>query len=171
MTPLRPPPLSLLDRYRGREPQTLYSTTVTVTGGATEHGRASGVARSDDGRLDVELRLPPALGGPGDGPNPEQLFAASYAACFHGALSLLAARTGVSIAGASVSASIDFCRDPVDGLFMLNANIRVRLPGVERAVAEELVRNTERFSPYTKMAHEGISHVVALAPADETSKR
>ena len=171
MTPLRPPPLSLLDRYRGREPQTLYSTTVTVTGGATEHGRASGVARSDDGRLDVELRLPPALGGSGDGLNPEQLFAASYAACFHGALSLLAARAGVSITGASVSASIDFCRDPVDGLFMLNANIRVRLPGVERAVAEELVRNPERFSPYTKMAHEGISHVVALAPADDTSTR
>ncbi len=97
MTPLRPPPLSLLDRYRGREPQTLYSTTVTVTGGAAEHGRASGVARSDDGRLDVELRLPSALGGPGDGPNPEQLFAASYAACFHGALSLLAARAGVSV--------------------------------------------------------------------------
>ncbi|WP_175903147.1 Ohr family peroxiredoxin [Burkholderia seminalis] len=171
MTPLRPPPLSLLDRYRGREPQTLYSTTVTVTGGTAEHGRASGVARSDDGRLDVELRLPPALGGPGDGPNPEQLFAASYAACFHGALSLLAARVGVPIAGASVSASIDFCRDPVDGLFMLNANVRVRLPGVERTVAAELVRNTERFCPYTKMAHEGISQVVALAPADETSPR
>ncbi|CAB3971190.1 peroxiredoxin [Burkholderia cenocepacia] len=169
MTPLRPPPLSLLDKYRGREPQTLYSTTVTVTGGAAEHGRASGVARSDDGRLDVALRLPSALGGPGDGPNPEQLFAASYAACFHGALSLLATRAGVSIAGASVSASVDFCRDPVDGLFMLNANIRVQLPDVERTVAEELVRNTERFSPYTKMAHEGISHVVALAPPDDPS--
>ncbi|MBN3778395.1 Ohr family peroxiredoxin [Burkholderia sp. Ac-20345] len=169
MTPLRPPPLSLLDKYRGQEPQTLYSTTVTVTGGVAEHGRASGVARSDDGRLDVALRLPSALGGPGDGPNPEQLFAASYAACFHGALSLLAARAGVSIAGASVCASVDFCRDPVDGLFMLSANIRVRLPGVERTVAEELVRNTERFSPYTKMAHDGISHVVALAPPDDTS--
>ncbi|RQV82714.1 Ohr family peroxiredoxin [Burkholderia anthina] len=171
MTPLRPPPLSLLDRYRGREPQTLYSTTVTVTGGEAEHGRASGVARSDDGRLDVALRLPSALGGPGDGPNPEQLFAASYAACFHGALSLLAARAGVAIAGASVSASIDFCRDPMDGLFMLNANIRVRLPGVERTLAEELVRNTERFCPYTKMAHEGISHIVALAPADDVPER
>jgi hypothetical protein len=54
---------------------------------------------------------------------------------------------------------------------MLNANIRVRLPGVERAVAEELVRNTERFSPYTKMAHEGISHVVALAPTDDAHER
>ncbi|KWH51750.1 Ohr family peroxiredoxin [Burkholderia semiarida] len=171
MTPLRPPPLSLLDRYRGREPQTLYSTTVTVTGGEAEHGRASGVARSDDGRLEVALRLPSALGGPGDGPNPEQLFAASYAACFHGALSLLAARAGVAIAGASVSASIDFCRDPMDGLFMLNANIRVRLPGVERTLAEELVRNTERFCPYTKMAHEGISHIVALAPADDAPER
>ncbi|AOK14874.1 peroxiredoxin [Burkholderia ubonensis] len=168
MAPLRPPPLSLLDKYRGREPQTLYSTTVTVTGGAAAHGRASGIARSDDGRLNMELRLPPELGGTGDGPNPEQLFAASYAACFHGALSLLAARATVPIDGASVSASIDFCRDPMDGLFMLNANIRVRLPGVERAVAAELVRHAERFCPYTKMANDGINHVVALAPADDS---
>ncbi|MCA8484000.1 Ohr family peroxiredoxin [Burkholderia multivorans] len=168
MTPLRPPPLSLLDKYRGREPQTLYSATVTVTGGAAAHGRASGIARSDDGQLELALRLPPALGGPGDGPNPEQLFAASYAACFHGALSLLAAQAAVPMDSASVSESIDFCRDPMDGLFMLNANIRVRLPGVERAVAEELVRNTERFCPYTKMAHDGISQVVALAPADDS---
>ncbi|OXJ22533.1 peroxiredoxin [Burkholderia sp. HI2714] len=170
MTSLRPPPLSLLNKYRGREPQTVYSTTVTVTGGAAAHGRASGIARSNDGSLDVELRLPPELGGPGNGPNPEQLFAASYAACFHGALSLLAAKVGVVIDGATVSASVDFCRDPMDGLFMLNANIRVHLPGVERSIAEELVRNTERFSPYTKMAREGINHVVALAPSDDKSK-
>src|ERR1700741_4260209 len=128
MTTLRPPPLTLLDKYSGHEPQILYSTTVTVTGGGTGHGRASGIARSDDGQLVVDLRMPKALGGPGGGTNPEQLFAAGYAACFHGALSLLAARAGIPIPGASVEATVDFGRDPMDGLFLLTAHTRIRLP-------------------------------------------
>jgi Ohr subfamily peroxiredoxin len=144
-----------------------------VTGGDAEHGRASGVARSDDGNLEVDLRLPDALGGPGGGTNPEQLFAAGYAACFHGALSLLAARAGIPIPDAKVEASVTFGRDPVDGLYTLTADVRIYLPGVERAVAEELVRRTERFCPYAKMARQGIVNVVSLAPpsdpADEGS--
>jgi Ohr subfamily peroxiredoxin len=167
MTRLQPPPLSLLDKYRGRDQQTLYSTTVTVTGGAAGHGRASGIARSDDGSLEVNLRLPKELGGPGGGTNPEQLFAAGYAACFHGALSLLAAQAGVSIPDSSVSVTVDFGRDPMDGLFVLTVHTRIRLPGVERAVAEELVRNTERFCPYTKMARQGITNIVALDASSE----
>lgn len=89
---LQAPSLSLLDRYRGRDFQPLYTTTVTVSGGETGHGRASGVARSDDGNLAVDLRLPAEFGGPGNGTNPEQLFAAGFAACFHGALNLLGKR-------------------------------------------------------------------------------
>ena len=170
MTPLRPPPLTLLDKYHGRDPLTLYSTTVTVTGGDAGHGRASGIARSDDGNLVVHLRLPEALDGPGDGTNPEQLFAAGYAACFHGALSLLAARASIPIPGASVQVTVDFGRDPVDGLFILTAQTRIRLPGVERVVAEELVRNTERFCPYTKMARQGIANVVALVQQDDAGE-
>jgi len=171
MATLKAPPLSLLDKYRGRDTRTLYSTTVTVTGGDAGHGRASGVARSDDGNLDVHLRLPEALGGPGGGSNPEQLFAAGYAACFHGALSLLAARDGTPIPNSSVEVQVDFSRDPMDGLFVLTAHTRIRLPGVERAIAEELVRNTERFCPYTKMARQGITNIVALVPTDETDER
>jgi lipoyl-dependent peroxiredoxin len=167
MTHLRRPPVMLLDKYRGKDARTLYSTTVTVTGGDAGHGRASGIARSDDGLLRVELRLPKALGGPGGGTNPEQLFAAGYAACFHGALSLLAARAGVPVADAEVAVSVEFQRDPMDGLFVLIAHTRVRLPGVERAAAEELVRNTERFCPYTKMARQGIVSIVALEPPDD----
>ncbi|MGF6779707.1 Ohr family peroxiredoxin [Paraburkholderia sp. GAS334] len=170
MTTLRPPPLTLLDRYHGQDTQTLYSTTVTVTGGHAGHGRASCIARSDDGQLAVDLRLPKALGGPDGGTNPEQLFAAGYAACFHGALSLLAARSGIPVPGASVEVTVDFGRDPIDGLFMLTAYTRIRLPGVERAVAEELVRNTERFCPYTKMARQGIVNVVALVPPDNAGE-
>ncbi|AFK64351.1 OsmC family protein [Advenella kashmirensis WT001] len=171
MADLQPPSLSLLDVYHGREARTLYSTCVTVTGGDAGHGRASGVARSDDGNLDLHLRLPAALGGPGGGTNPEQLFAAGYAACFHGALSLLAARSGISIPGSSVQVTVDFSRDPVDGLFMLTAYTCIRLPGVERTLAQELVRNTERFCPYTKMARHGITNTVALACLDETAER
>jgi len=162
MSPLHPPPLTLLDKYRGQDTQTLYSATVTVTGGDAAHGRASGVARSDDGALAVDLRLPPGLGGSGGGTNPEQLFAAAYAACFHGALSLLAARAGIAIPDASVEVAVDFNRDPVDGLYMLGVRTNIRLPGVERAVAEELVRHTERYCPYTKMARRGTENVVAL---------
>ncbi|RKT20950.1 Ohr subfamily peroxiredoxin [Paraburkholderia sp. RAU2J] len=162
MTLLRPPPLWLFEKYRGRDNHTLYSTTVIVTGGEAGHGRASGIARSDDGNLAVDLRLPRALGGPGGGTNPEQLFAAGYAACFHGALSLLAAHAGIAIPGASVEVTVDFGRDPTDGLCVLTADIRIRLPGVERMVAEKLVRNAERFCPYTKMTRQGIGNVVRL---------
>src|SRR5690606_2555665 len=107
----------------------------------SRHGRTSGVARSDDGMLDVRLRMPEQLGGPGGGTNPEQLFAAGFAACFHGALSLLAARANVAIPDAGVVASVTFGRDPVDGLFTLSAHIHVCLPGVDRTVAGELLRN------------------------------
>ncbi|WP_087732562.1 Ohr family peroxiredoxin [Paraburkholderia piptadeniae] len=166
MTALHPPPLTLLDKYSGKYAQTLYSATVSVTGGDAGHGRASGIVRSDDGNLALELRLPEALGGPGGGANPEQLFAAAYAACFHCALSLLAARVCVPIAGASVEVTVGFSRDPVDGLFLLAANTCIRLPGVERTLAEQLVHDTERLCPYTKMARQGIGNVVVLAPAD-----
>ncbi|MCX7512254.1 Ohr family peroxiredoxin [Frateuria sp. STR12] len=164
MTDLRPPPVSLLDRHYGDEFLPLYTATVRVDGGESRHGRASGVARSDDGLLEVQLRMPEQLGGPGGGTNPEQLFAAAFAACFHGALSLLARRANLAIPDAQVAASVTFGRDPVDGLFMLSASVRVRLPGVDRAVAGELLRNTERICPYAKMARAGIDCVITLEP-------
>lgn len=162
MSKLRPPPQSLLDKYRGGDFRPLYTTSVTVRGGEAAHGRASGIAISDDGELLVELRLPVELGGTGGGTNPEQLFAAGYAACFHGALSMLAQRSGLSIPDASVTATIAFGRDPVDGLFALKADVNIHLPGLDKALAEELVRNTERLCPYSKMAQGGIESVVAL---------
>jgi lipoyl-dependent peroxiredoxin len=164
VTSLQPPSLRLLDKYFGDEARPLYTGRVVVTGGEAEHGRASGVVRSDDGALEADLRLPSELGGPGGGSNPEQLLAAGYAACFHGVMSLLAARAGIALTDASVAASVTFARDPVDGLFLLSAEIRADLPGVDRALAAELVRHAERFCPYAKMFRKGIQHVVALAP-------
>jgi lipoyl-dependent peroxiredoxin len=140
MTPTRPPD-SFLDRYAGEAFAPLYTATVCVTGGEAAHGRASG-----------------------GGTNPEELFAAGFAACFHGALCLLAARAGLSTPEAQVTASVTFGRDPMDGLFTLVAEVRITLPGVDRAVAEELVRNTERICPYAKMARQGIECIVSLEP-------
>ena len=162
MSMLQPPPVSWLDKYYGDDSQTLYCGTVRVSGGEVEHGRAAGVARSDDGALQVDLRLPTELGGPGGGTNPEQLLAAAYAACFHGALTLLATRASVPVRDVVVDAAVSFARDPVDGLFVLSADIRVSLPGLDRAVAAELVRNTERVCPYAKMFRQGIDHLVAV---------
>lgn len=167
MSPLLPPSPSLLDKYHGDDALALYTGRVRVSGGEAEHGRASGVVRSDDGALAAELRMPIELGGPGGGCNPEQLLAAAYAACFHGALRLLATRAGVGVAKLTVDAAVTFARDPMDGLFLLSADIRVSLPGVDRALAAELIRNTERICPYAKMFRNGIDHVVALATESE----
>lgn len=160
---LQPPPLTLLDKYRGKEFAPLYTTTVTVSGGTSRHGRASGIAKSDDGSLALDLRVPVELGGPGGGTNPEQLFAAGYAACFHGALSLLAQRARVDIRETTVAVEVSFGRDPVDGGYALVANVTVRMPGVELPVAEGLVRDTERLCPYTKMARQGICGFIAVS--------
>lgn len=96
MTELKPPSTSVLDKYHGDAARPLYTGRVRVSGGAARHGRASGVVRSDDGALSVDLRLPAELGGPGGGTNPEQLLAAGYAGCFHGAMVLVAARAGLN---------------------------------------------------------------------------
>lgn len=159
---LQAPPLSLLDKYRGKDFHPLYTTTVTVSGGETGHGRASGVARSDDGNLVLDLRLPTAFGGPGGGTNPEQLFAAGFAACFHGALNLLAKRAAMALTDNVVEVQVSFGRDPMDGGYALVIDLRVRMPGVEHRVAEELVRNAERLCPYAKMARQGTVNIVTV---------
>jgi osmotically inducible protein OsmC len=145
----------------------LYVASVSVTGGAAGHGRVSGLVRSSDGALELELRMPPELGGHGGGTNPEQLFAAGYAACFHGSLVLLAAHRGIAADGAEVAVSVSFGRDPSDGLFMLASHVRVRMPGTPRVAAAELVRNAERVCPYTKMARQGIESIVTLVEHGE----
>lgn len=160
--PLQPPPLSLLERYRGQEFHPLYTGSVTVSGGVTGHGRASGVARSSDGNLDVDLRLPAEMGGTARGTNPEQLFAAAFAACFHGALNLLGKRVGLTIEDATVAADVAFGRDPMDGGYALVIDLRINMPGVDRHQAEELVRNAERLCPYAKMARQGTLNIVTV---------
>lgn len=159
---LQPPPLSLLDRYRGQEFHPLYTTSVTVSGGETGHGRASGIVRSSDGNLVLDLRLPTEFGGPGNGTNPEQLFAAGFAACFHGALNLLGKRAGMELGDIIVEAHVSFGRDPMDGGYALVVDLEVRMPSIERRVAEEFVRNAERLCPYAKMARQGAVNIITV---------
>lgn len=163
----RPKLLSIaLDAGASNVDAALYATTVSVSGGAADHGRASGVARSDDGVLALDLRMPRDLGGDGMGTNPEQLFAAGYAACFHGALVSLAERHGIAVRGATVDVTVSFRRDPVDGLFTLAARVSVRMPGVAPRLARQLLRNAERICPYTKMVRQGIESSVVLDPGE-----
>src|SRR3954469_291853 len=109
----------------------------TATAHATGDGR-NGHATSDDGILDLDLRVPKEMGGEGGATNPEQLFAAGYAACFHSALKLVAGQARADATGPEVSASVSI--GTLDGGgFGLGVELDVVIPNVDRATAESLV--------------------------------
>ena len=122
----------------------LYRTAATATGGRDGH------ARSEDGRLDIQLSTPKELGGAGgDGVNPEQLFAAGYSACFLGALKVAAQQAKVRVpADASVSAAVGI-GPRAEGGFGITADLTVSLPGVPREEAEALVAAAHQICPYS----------------------
>ena len=161
--PIRPPSLSTEMDFEGESFTALYTTTVTVTGGAAAHGRASGRARSDDGGLDIDLRMPAELGGDGRGTNPEQLFAVGFAACFHGALSLVARQAALDPTGISVEATVAFGRNPQDGGYVLYVDLVVRWPGVALDVAARLLQRADALCPYARMAWYGTPTTITLA--------
>lgn len=162
--PVNDPTLSTEHDYRGSAFKPLYVTRVAVSGGGSAHGRATGRARSADGALDLELRMPEELGGDATCPNPEQLFAAGYAACFHGALSLLARRHLLDPGPITVEVTVAFGRDPADGGYELRADLVVTWPGVERDTATPLLAQATALSPYAKMTRQGIPGTIDLAP-------
>jgi Ohr subfamily peroxiredoxin len=115
---------------------------------ATSAGRDAR-AVSSDGRLDVTLAMPTELGGDGEGTNPEQLFAAGYAACFASAMRLVATRQKLDVEDASVTAEIGLLPNG-EGGFQLDATLRVELPDtVEREAARQLVEATHQVCPYS----------------------
>lgn len=125
--------------------EVVYTTESTATGGGRD-----GHVKSDDGRIDLETRPPKAMGGSGEGTNPEQLFAAGYAACFLGALRLVAGKSKVTLDDAtSVSVEIGFGKDSTGG-FGLTGKIVGHLPGVEQSVADDLVEQAHQVCPYSK---------------------
>jgi lipoyl-dependent peroxiredoxin len=122
----------------------LYETEAVATG----QGR-NGRSRSSDGTLDVELAIPKEMGGPGgSATNPEQLFAAGYAACFHSALQVVARRERVAVDDSSVAARVGLQANADRG-FELSVALHVDVPGVERATAEELVAKAHAVCPYS----------------------
>jgi Ohr subfamily peroxiredoxin len=122
----------------------LYTAVAT----ASPEGR-EGHVRSSDGRLDVELAVPAELGGSGaDGTNPEQLFAAGYAACFTSALHTVGRRERVATAGAGATARVGVKRAPSRS-FALVVELSVSLPGLAQMEAERLVALAHEVCPYS----------------------
>ncbi|WP_030171323.1 organic hydroperoxide resistance protein [Spirillospora albida] len=115
---------------------------------ATAAGR-DGRAVSSDGQLDVALGLQKELGGNGVGTNPEQLFAAGYAACFASALRLVARQQKVDVSDASVTAEVGLDANGAGG-FQLDVTLRVELPDTIGAEAgRALLEATHQVCPYS----------------------
>jgi Ohr subfamily peroxiredoxin len=122
----------------------LYKTSAKATGGR------DGTAKTLDGALDVKLTTPKELGGGGGaGNNPEQLFAAGYAACFIGAMKFVASQGGPKVpADATVTSTVGI-GPRSEGGFGLDVELAVSLPGVAKADAEALVAKAHQVCPYS----------------------
>lgn len=120
----------------------IYTAKAHTTGGR------DGRSMSDDGLLDVKLALPKVMGGAGNATNPEQLFAAGYSACFMGALKHVAGMKKVVVpADASIDASVDI--GPIPAGFGIAVKMAIHLPGLDRAVAQDLVDTAHQVCPYS----------------------
>ena len=137
----------------------LYTAQATATGGRT------GSARSSDGRLDVTLDTVKELGGSGGaGTNPEQLFAASYAACFLGALKFVAGKEKVAIpAETTVTADVGIGPRADGGGFELTIALNVAIPGLDKAKADDLVQKAHVVCPYSQLTRAGADVKLAAA--------
>jgi lipoyl-dependent peroxiredoxin len=123
---------------------TLYTAKAHVTG-----GRAEGHGRTSDGELEVDLRIPSELGGSGGGTNPEELFAVGYAACFEGALGVVARRAKTEPGDVAIDSEVSLSPDGKGG-FLLGVELYVTLPGIADAdQAIELVRAAHQVCPYS----------------------
>ena len=120
----------------------LYTAKATATGGRDGH------TTSDDGILDLDLRPPKEMGGPGGATNPEQLFAAGYAACFQSALSVVGRRQGVDTSASTVEADVSIGATGGGG-FGLAVALRVAIPGVDEATTRALTEAAHQVCPYS----------------------
>jgi Ohr subfamily peroxiredoxin len=127
----------------------------TYTAVATSSGRDSRAVTAD-GQLDVQLAFPKEMGGTGDGVNPEQLFAAGWAACFSTVLGLIAKDWDLDAKDVAVTAEVSLV--PADGKFDLAAVLRVELPGhLGGETGEKLLAATHATCPYSRAVHGNIA--------------
>jgi Ohr subfamily peroxiredoxin len=131
----------------------LYTAKMRTTG-----GRGGGASRSSDGRLDVKLSTP---GGPGEGTNPEQLFAAGWSACFESAMALAAKEMGVKLPPeTAIDAEVDLGMTAKK--YLLQARLNVSVPGLEREVAQAIVNEAHQTCPYSHATRGNIDVTVSL---------
>jgi osmotically inducible protein OsmC len=128
----------------------LYTAEALATGDGRD-----GKVRTSDGLVDAALAVPAEMGGAGGATNPEQLFAAGYAACFHSALRVVARRAKSTVDGSEVTALVGIGPDgPGYGLAV---ELRVSLPNVPRAEAEQLVAQAHTVCPYSRATRGNIN--------------
>jgi len=135
----------------GNQREILYTAEATVTGGREGH------ARTSDGRLDVDLDVPSEMGGKGGpGTNPEQLFAAGYAACFQSALIRIAFGRKLDLTGSRVTARVGI--GPVnEGGFGLAAALDLDAPQIDHDEAFDLMRRAHEACPYSRATRGNIA--------------
>ena len=120
----------------------LYTARATATGGRAGH------AVSDDGIIDLDLRPPKEMGGPGGATNPEQLFAAGFAACFQSALGVVGRRQGTDTSSSTVEADVTIGTIPGGG-YGLAVALRVSIPSVEPETVRALAEAAHQVCPYS----------------------
>lgn len=124
--------------------QKMYETTVKAVGGR------NGYVESSSPELRLNVRTPKEMGGAGgEGTNPEQLFAAGYAACFDSALNMVARMQKIKLEGTEVTATVHFGKVE-DGGFGIAATLDVLAKGVDKATAEKLVEAAHQACPYSR---------------------
>jgi osmotically inducible protein OsmC len=134
----------------------------------TAHARATGgrvgTAKSDDGQIDLKLDRPVEMGGKGNGTNPEQLFAAGYAACFIGALRVVAGKRHLRVpedVAIDSEVSLGPLAGGVEG-YGIAVNMTIHLPGIEKATAEELVHTAHQICPYSNATRGNIDVLLTV---------
>ena len=136
--------------------------SILYTAEATAWGGREGRAASNDGNLDVQLVLPKELGGPGGaGTNPEQLFAAGFAGCFHSALKLVARGQGVDVSESAITAKVGIGPNDTGG-FGLAVELEAELPGVDAVKARELLDAAHQVCPYSNATRGNIDVTLTL---------
>ena len=135
----------------------LYTAEALATG----EGR-NGHARTSDGRLDLGLAIPKEMGGSGDGTNPEQLFAAGYAACFHSALQLVARQEKADVTDSAVGARVGIGANDAGG-FGLAVTLEVSLPHISRDEALALTEKAHQVCPYSNATRGNIEVTLTVA--------
>ena len=136
---------------------TLYEARATVVGGREGH------VRSDDGLLDVQLAMPKALGGKEDGTNPEQLFAAGYAACFQSAMGFVARQQKIGLTGSQVTGVVGLL--PIEVGFKLEVALEIETQGLSHADAEALVAMAHKVCPYSNATRGNIDVAITVKAA------